>query len=257
VKPFFSLEHPIAMAHRGSMVLWPENTMIAFQGAVDLGFRYLEMDVHATSDDVLVCVHDDTLDRTTNADGSIGSRSFADLEAFDAAYQFNRSRGFPLRGRGISIPSLEEVVTTFPDIHLTLDLKQRHLEALLVDLIDRLNLWDRVIVGSFHDARIRRFRRLSRSRVATSSGPIETSRHLLAARRSKPSPIVADALQVPVEFGRVNVVDTRFVDSAHDAGKQVHVWTVNDPRDMRRLLEMGVDGIITDRPDLLKEVLER
>ncbi len=256
MKAFFEHEHPIAMAHRGSSLLWPENTMTAFQGAVDLGFRYLETDLHATADGILVCVHDDTLERTTDATGPVTQRTFAELRRLDAGFRHAPVQGFPHRGTGVTIPSLEEVVTAFPDALFTLDLKQSGIEGLLAAFIERFALHDRVIVGSFKDLRLARFRRLVGRSVATSSGPWETRALWSASRLGVSLAIRADALQVPVFHGRTRVVDARFVDAAHQAGKQVHVWTVNEPDEMRSLLDLGVDALISDRVDILPQVLE-
>ncbi len=256
LRPFFRAEHPIAMAHRGSRVLWPENTMPAFRGAVDLGFRYLETDLHASRDGVLVCFHDDVLVRTTNGRGRVWEHTWEELARLDAGYRFGRRRGYPFRGTGVGIPSLEELVTTFPDAYLTLDLKQDGIEPLLTETIERHDLWDRVIVGSFSEDRLTTFRRITEGKVATSSGPSEALKVWLAGRRARPVEIAADALQVPVRRRGRRVVDRRTIDAAHGAGLQVHVWTVNAPVQMRRLLDLGVDGIISDRPDLLRRVME-
>lgn len=229
--------------------------MVAFQGAVDLGYRYLETDLHASADGVLVCFHDDSLERTTNGRGAVAEQDLASLHDLDAAFRFDPIRHFPHRGTGVTIPTFEELVTTYPDGHFVLDLKQSGIEDLVIDAIRRFDLWDRVIVGSFRDARLARFRRRADRRVATSSGPLETLRHLAAARAGRPSRITADALQVPVKMG-LTVVDQRTIDTAHSAGKQVHVWTVNEAAEMHRLLDMGVDGIITDEITTLRSVME-
>ena len=255
VKPFFSHEHPIAMAHRGSRILWPENTMEAFQGAVDLGFRYLETDLHATADGVLVCFHDDNLDRTTDATGAVSHRTLAELQRVDAGFRHDPLRGFPFRAKGVRVPTLEECVTTFPHAMFTLDLKQAGIEELLVAAINRLGIRDRVIIGSFKDRRIARFRKLAGPGVATSSGPWETRALWASARTGRPLNIRADALQVPPTYGKTTVVDDRFVRAAHAVGKQVHVWTIDEPEEMRRLLDLGVDALITDRPDILPGVM--
>lgn len=256
VRPALTLEHPIAMAHRGSRLLWPENTMVAFQGAVDLGYRYLETDVHATRDGVLVCLHDPTLDRTTNASGPVLDRDYAELRSVDAAHQFGAGEDYPLRGQGIQIPTLEELLTTFPDTVVTVDLKAPGIEERLHEVIAATGSEDRVIVGSFHDKRLRTFRRVSHGRVATSAGPRETTRFLTAARVGRIPRVRADALQVPERAGVISVVTPRTVDTAHASGTQVHVWTVNDRQRMVELLDMGVDGIITDRPDVLRDVMQ-
>lgn len=255
MRPFFRHEHPIAMAHRGSRLLWPENTMPAFEGAVQLGYRYLETDLHATNDEVLVCLHDDTLDRTTDGSGKVWAHSWAELQRLDAGFRFAGDGDFPFRGRGVTIPSFEELVTTYPQTMITVDLKQSGIEGLLAEAVARFELWDRIIAGSFRDGRLRRFRHLTGRRVATSSGPQETLRMWLAARRGRGTPIPADALQVPVRYGPLTLVDERTVAAAHAAEKQVHVWTVNEPGEMRRLLDLGVDGLITDRPDLLRDLM--
>jgi glycerophosphoryl diester phosphodiesterase len=247
---------PFAIAHRGSRILWPENTMIAFQGAVSLGYGWLETDVHVTADGVVVCLHDHTLDRTTSAAGPVATRTFVELSGIDAGHHHGPGESHPFRGAGAVIPSLEEVVTTFPDVRVVVDLKRDGTEAPLARLIERLSLWDRLVVGSFSDARLRRFRALTGGRVATSTGPRATVVRW-AASGARLRPPAAPALQVPMTYGRMRVVTRRSVAAHRSAGSQVHVWTVNEEPVMERLLEWGVDGIITDRPDLLREVMTR
>ncbi len=230
--------------------------MVAFQGAVDLGYRYLETDVHVSRDGEVVIFHDDRLERLTDGTGWVRERDWAELAGLDAAHHFDGAGGHPLRGTGVTIPLLEEAVRVFPDVQWNIDLKQAGIEAAVADLVDRLGLEDRVLIGSFHDGRIRRFRRLTGGRVATSAGPGEVAAALAAARLGRMPRGVADAYQVPERGGPMPVVTERFVRAAHRAGKQVHVWTVNDPAIMHRLLDLGVDGIVSDRPDLLNEVVE-
>ncbi len=230
--------------------------MVAFQGSIDLGFRYLETDVHVTRDGRVVVFHDDRLERLTDGTGLVWDHDLSDLAGLDAAFGFGAHEGYPFRGTGVGIPSLEELVTTFPDAYLTLDLKQDGIEPLLTETIERHDLWDRVIVGSFSEDRLTTFRRITEGKVATSSGPSEALKVWLAGRRARPVEIAADALQVPVRRRGRRVVDRRTIDAAHGAGLQVHVWTVNAPVQMRRLLDLGVDGIISDRPDLLRRVME-
>lgn len=256
MKPFLTHEHPLRLAHRGSRVLWPENTIVAFQGAADLGYRYVETDVHVSSDGVVLLFHDDSLDRLTDGRGRVWEWSWDDLRRLDAAHHFDPEGGFPRRGTGIGIPSLEEAAAAFPEMLFNLDVKQRGIADLLAAEVDRLRLWDRVLVGSFHDGRVRRFRKASKGRVATSAGPLEVSAALTAARLGRPVRSSADAFQVPEKGGPLRVVGRRFVEMVHAGGSQVHVWTVNDPGAMRRLLDLGVDGIVTDRPDLLNGVVE-
>jgi glycerophosphoryl diester phosphodiesterase len=255
VKPYLTHEHPIRLAHRGSRVLWPENTMVAFQGAADLGFVYVETDVHVSRDGVVVLFHDDVLHRLTDGRGKVWDWTWEALQTLDAAYRFDPEGEYPLRGAGVRIPTLEEAAATFPGALFNLDIKQRGVEGRLAAEIDRLGMADRVLVGSFHDGRIRRFRAATNGRVATSAGPLEVSAALAAARLGRPVRTAADAYQVPERGGPLRVVGRRFVDAVHGGGAQVHVWTVNDPATMRRLLDVGVDGIVTDRPDLLNEVV--
>lgn len=255
-RPVLTGSRPFAIAHRGSRTLWPENTMHAFAGAVALGYGWLETDLHLTADGVVVCIHDDTLDRTTDGSGPVWDRRWEEVRALDAGYRLGIDGDHPFRGQGIGIPSLEEVVTTFPDVRLIVDLKQDGLEGPLTDLVDRLDLWDRLIVGSFGGERLVRFRRRTDGRVATSTGPTETLRAWRAARRRSRVPDVpADAVQVPRSYRGLRVVTPKTVDGFHRGGLDVHVWTVNEAAEMHRLLDWGVDGIITDRPDLLKDVL--
>jgi glycerophosphoryl diester phosphodiesterase len=253
--PYLSLEHPIRLAHRGSRVLWPENTMLAFQGAVDLGYRYLELDVRVTADDVVVVHHDATLDRTTSGAGPLRNRTLAELLELDAAHHFQPDARYPLRGSGERIPTLEQVLTTWPEVHVNIDLKAPGSEWPVAEVITRLGRQDSVMIGSFSDRRVGRFRRITRGRVATSVGPTLAMRMWSASRLGRHVTHRAEAFQMPYAQ-RGFPIDRRFVDAVHASRAHVHVWTVNDADNMRRMLGLGVDGIITDRPDLLNEVLE-
>jgi glycerophosphoryl diester phosphodiesterase len=247
----------LAIAHRGSRLLWPENTMEAFSGAAELGYRHLETDVRLTSDGVLVCFHDRTVDRTTEGHGPAGEFTFDGLKHLDAGYRHRRKDGFLFRGKGLSVPSLEEVVTALPHVDLVVDLKEDATVPVLAELAERLGIHDRLTVGSFSDRRLARFRSITGGGVKTSSGPWETVSAWLASRVGRPIKGAFEALQIPVTWYGLPLVDARMVSAAHDQGLEVHVWTVNRASDMVRLLDLGVDGIITDRPDLLKEVLVR
>jgi glycerophosphoryl diester phosphodiesterase len=250
LKSFLTHEYPIRFAHRGSRVLWPENTMVAFQGAVDLGYRYIETDVHVSRDDRVIVFHDDSLEGLTDGVGKVADREWDYLRRLDAAARFSPDDGLPLRGTGVTIPLLEDIASTFPNVMFNIDLKQDGIARRVADEVRRLGISDRVLIGSFHGRRIRAFRRAAPD-VATSAGPIEVARALVSQRPGGG----ADAFQVPERVGPIPIVTSRFIDAARIADKQIHVWTVNDPVDMRRLLDLGVDGIITDRPDLLNEVV--
>jgi glycerophosphoryl diester phosphodiesterase len=229
--------------------------MLAFQKSAELGYQYFETDLHLSADGMLMVFHDDLLDRTTDGSGPVNGYTVTELKAFDAAYRFGSDRGWPYRGRGITIPTLEELVTSLPDASFTLELKRGGMADPLVKFIKRHDLWDRVMVGGYGDDWMREVRRLSGGRVPTSSPRHETLLFWAFSRVGIGFPIKADALQVPVTHNSITVVDRRFVDAAHRVGKQVHVWTINETREMHRLLDLGVDGLMTDVPDVLLEVL--
>ncbi len=251
MKSYLTHEHPIRFAHRGSRLLWPENTMVAFQGAVDLGYRYIETDVHVSRDGRVVVFHDHTLERLTDGVGRFHEHDWDGLRHLDTAFRFDSGAGFPLRGTGVTMPLLADVVATFPDQLFNIDIKQPGIAEQVAEEVRRLGIGDRVLIGSFYDRRIRAFRRAAPG-VATSAGPAEVAGALVRRPRTG---VGADAYQVPERGAGLRIVTRRFLERAHSAGKQVHVWTVNDPADMRRLIDLGVDGIITDRPDLLNGVV--
>jgi glycerophosphoryl diester phosphodiesterase len=260
-RPFLAGDRPLAFAHRGGGKLWPENTMAAFQGAVQLGCRYLETDLRTTRDGVMVTIHDETLDRTSNGSGPVHALTLAELKRIDAGYRFSPDGGqsFPFRGKGITVPTLAEVTQALPDICLNLDIKQKEpsLVEALVTFIEEQDALDRILVGSFHDRMLKEFRQRTGGRVATSAASWEARLFWLASRLGltrflRPA---YDALQVPGRRGFLPVVDRRFVQAAHRLGIQVHVWTVDDSEEMHRILNLGVDGLMSDRPDLLLDVL--
>lgn len=234
---------------------WPENTLLAFGKSAELGYRYFETDLQLSADGVLMVFHDDTLDRTTDGSGPVSEYTAAELKGFDAAFRFGSDRGWPYRGQGTTIPTLEELVTALPEASFTLELKRPGLEAPLVEFLEHRNLWDRVMVGGYEDAWLQELRSRSGGRVTTSSAQHETLLFWVFSRIGIGFPIKADALQVPVTHKNLTVVDARFVRAAHHAGKQVHVWTINEAPEMHRLLDLGVDGLMSDVPDVLLEVL--
>ncbi|MET0566654.1 MAG: glycerophosphodiester phosphodiesterase [Acidimicrobiia bacterium] len=247
---------PVAIAHRGSRLLWPENTMEAFSGAVGLGYRHLETDLRVTGDGVLVCLHDPTVDRTTDGAGVITEFTFEELSRLDAGFRHMGVNGRVFRGLGIRIPTLEEAVLAYPEVSFIVDLKTENLVGPLHELIERIGLHQRLIVGSFSDRRLQEFREASGGRVATSTGATLARSWLVASRVGRGVTGEASALQLPRHSRGLRVIDRKLIESAHAHGLQVHVWTVNNRSEMGELLDLGVDGIITDRPDVLREVLE-
>jgi glycerophosphoryl diester phosphodiesterase len=235
--------------------------MVAFQGAVRLGCRYLETDLHTTRDGVMVTIHDETVDRISDGSGPVHALTLAELKRLDAGYRFSPDGGqtFPFRGKGITVPTLAEVAQAFSDICLNLDIKQKEppmVEA-LVAFIEEQGAHDRILAGSFDKRILEEFRRRTRGRVATSAVGQEARLFWLASRLGlarflHPS---YDALQVPPRYCSLSVVDNHLVQAAHRLGIEVHVWTVDESEEMSRLLRLGVDGLMSDRPDILLDVL--
>ncbi|MBV2354559.1 glycerophosphodiester phosphodiesterase [Streptomyces sp. J2-1] len=242
--PYLDHPGPIPFAHRGGAADGLENTVAQFRRAVETGYRYIETDVHLTADGRLAAFHDATLDRVTDGAGRI-----ADLPWSEVA----RAR---VGGRE-PVPLFDELLETFPGVRWNVDVKSEPALRPFLDLVARADAWDRVCLGSFSEARVLRAQRLAGPRLATSFG----TRGVLGLRlRSWGLPASvrrsAVAAQVPESQSGVPVVDHRFVRAAHALGLQVHVWTVNEPQRMHRLLDLGVDGIMTDHIDTLRQVME-
>ncbi len=241
--PFLKHKTPIAFAHRGGAIDAPENTMPAFQHAIDLGYIYIETDVHVTRDGVLLAFHDDDLARTCGRPGLISQLDYAEVSK--------------ARVNGLEpIPLLEDLITTWPHAHINIDCKSDNALAPLALRIAKGDLFDRICVGSFSDKRLNSLRDQFGERLCTSMGPRDVTRLRLGSwvgRKGNFRHI--HAAQVPVTQGPLTIVNESFVAAAHDQGLQVHVWTIDDPLEMTRLLNLGVDGIMTDKPKLLKNLL--
>jgi glycerophosphoryl diester phosphodiesterase len=238
----------LAFAHRGGAfhpeIEGLENTLTAFQHAVDLGYQYLETDVHATRDGVLLAFHDTALDRVTSSTGSIADLGYDELSGV-------------VVGEREQIPTLTSLFERFPGARFNIDIKADNAVEPLADLVRRTRGHDRVCVGSFSARRMRRFRALMDREVATALGPVA-----VAAARFSPGRVgtrltrqAGAVFQVPRRRGPVQVVTGAFVGRMHAAGRPVHVWTVDDRAEMHELLDLGVDGLMTDRTDVLKDVL--
>ena len=243
---FLDAPLPLAFAHRGGAAAGDENTAAAFERAITLGYRYVETDVHATADGVPVVLHDATLHRVAGRAGEVAGLTWADL------------RTVRIRG-GAAVPRLDEVLDAWPEIRFNVDVKADAAAGPTVEAVRRAGAQDRVLLASFSDTRLARLRRLAGPAVATSLGSRAVARlriGSLAGLRAR-RPASAVAAQVPVRHGRVRVVDRRFLRSAHRIGLQVHVWTIDDPAEMERLLDLGVDGLMTDRIEVLREVYQR
>ena len=257
--PFLTAAGPVAIAHRGGGDEAPENTLPAFARAIELGYRHLETDVHLTRDGVVVAFHDARLDRVTDSRGAIEALDIDTVEAADAGWGFTPDGGrtFPFRGQGVRVPRLEEMLTRWPEARINIDPKSDAVVEPLAGLLDRHDAWDRVCIGSFSDARLKRIRTRSGGRACTSMGPRAVAVARAASLGGRIPRQGADCVQVPLRQGRIPIVTPRFVRAAHRAGLPVHVWTVDDEPTMDTLLDMGVDGVMTDRPRLLRAVFER
>jgi len=247
---------PLLIAHRGGARLAPENTLVSFRNAVQVwGADMLEMDVRATRDGEVIVIHDETVDRTTEGTGPVSDLTWARIRELDAGYRFQDLQGaHSFRGKGVRIPRFEEVLEAFPQVRLNVEAKDRRSAAGLVEAILRHGAQDRVLVAAEREG--------NRKGVRGYPGPWGASRrHVTGFVLLVPTPLGrfftpgCDVLQVPEEHGGIRILTPRFLAEAHKRNIPVHVWTVDEPDRMRRLLALGVDGIQTDRPDLLAQVL--
>lgn len=245
--PFLDGPLPLAFAHQGGASEHPENTLPAFEHAYQLGYRYMETDVHASIDGVLFAFHDADLHRTCGQPGLIREMT---------ADEVSRAR---VAGRE-PIPRLDELLASWPQAKFNIDCKSDHALPHLLDRLDRNDLFERVCIGSFSDARLDAVRERYGSKVCTSMGPRDVTKVRLGTWIGRTPRFSGDAAplaaQVPVKQGPLSIVTPSFVDGAHKAGLQVHVWTIDDPEMMNHLLDLGVDGIMTDRVTTLREVMQ-
>ncbi|WP_158018881.1 glycerophosphodiester phosphodiesterase family protein [Mycobacterium basiliense] len=238
----------IAMAHRGfTSFTLPKNSMGAFNEAVKLGFRYIETDVRASRDGIAVILHDRKLPPGSGVSGAVDRLSWRDISTADL-------------GAGEPIPTLEELFVALPDVRVNIDIKAESAIEPTVDVIERLSVHDRVLITSFSDRRRQRALRLLSKRVASAAGT-GAFVSFLAARtvggRAYALRMLrdSDCLQLPPRLGGVQVITPTLVQTLHAADRQVHAWTIDDPATMHALLDINVDGIITDRADILRDVL--
>ncbi|MFV0317004.1 MAG: glycerophosphodiester phosphodiesterase [Microthrixaceae bacterium] len=238
---------PIAFAHRGGIESGTENTLAAFADAVGVGFTYLETDVHLTADGVVVAAHDERLDRVADVNGTIAQMPWSEVAVARI-------------GGSEPIPTFEELLVEFPDVRFNVDPKSDAVLDPLLDLLERHEALPRVCIGAFSDARLARARSRFGRMLCTAAGPRETARAMAAERISRryartPKRAPYDCLQVPVAHKGVPVLTPGLIEYAKQIGVQVHVWTIDDPAEMNRLLDLGVDGVMTDRPRVLRAVL--
>jgi glycerophosphoryl diester phosphodiesterase len=256
--------YPLVIAHAddSGQGLWPGNTMTFLEGVAGLGVDVLEMDAHMTRDGHIVLIHDDTVDRTTNGSGRVSDFTLEELRELEVGVNWTQDGGatYPYKGEGLKIPTVEEIFQRFPGYPMVIEIKQESpsMAGPFCDLIRQYDMSDKVLVPSFSDQAISEFRAAC-PEVATAASSDEVrsfviANFLLATHILSPA---YQAFQVPESSGSIPVVIPHFVNSAHDHNLQVHIWTINEEVDMRRFIEMGVDGIMTDRPDILLELLGR
>jgi len=256
-------EWPVNLAHRGASSLAPENTIEAFRLALEAGAGGLELDVHMARDGHIVVIHDATVDRTTSGTGAVSEMTIEELRRSDAGYNFSPDGAptRPYRGKGSRVPTLEEVLREFPGVAVNIDIKAGlpGIEAAVLGILRETNALGRVLVVSTTHATVKRFRKISGGHISTGASRWETGIFYLLSRLhlewlARPD---YDALQVPPIHRGIPLVTPRFIAAAHSRGVRVDVWTINQADEMRSLLDLGVDVIMTDRPGTLAEVLRK
>lgn len=258
------MQPPLVIAHQGGDGVWPGDTMYAFENAVEIGADVLEMDAHITKDGQIVLMHDEKVDRTTEGTGLIEDLTLPELKQLDAAYQWSNDEGktFPYRGQGIEVPTLEELFQKFSPMRYVIEIKltQNPIDKPLCDLIRKYDMQDKVVIASFHDEAMQNFRKTC-PQVATSASRGEVTKFVLLGKVFL-SGLVAPQYQSlqppydPRESMNIPIMTERFIRQAHAKNIAVEPWTVDNPQMMRQYIEWGVDGIMTDRPDLMIEVLK-
>ena len=250
---------PVNLAHRGDSLRYPENTLEAFRAALDGGAGGIETDVHLTRDGYLVLIHDDVVDRTTDVSGLVREMTLEEVRRLDAGYWFVDGPGESFRGRGLRVPTLREVYEEFPGVSANVDIKEAlpGIEAAVLELVRDAGAEEKTVIASKRHGVVERFRRLSGGSVATAASQREIAIFLLLHRIRlawllRPAYV---ALQVPVEYLGIQILTPRFVRDAHRIGVRVDVWTIDDPLEMRRMLDLGVDVVMTNRPATLAGVI--
>ncbi len=260
--PFFALARPIVFGHRGACGERPENTLISFERALALGADVLETDVQLTRDGEVVVLHDADVARTTDGAGDVAAMSWAEVARLDAGHHFKAADGSaPFRGQGVCAPRLEEALARFPGVRFNIELKrcEPRLIAAVLDLLRSTQREEISLLAAEHDDTMQLLRTAVRergSRVALGASVSDVLGFVRAAIESGEPPAGPMALQIPAEFLGRPLVTAELVSFAHTHGVQIHVWTVNEPAEMRRLIGLGVDGVMSDFPGRLREVVD-
>lgn len=259
---FFAAPRPRVFGHRGAAGVAPENTQPSFALAAALGVSYLELDVHATRDGEIVVLHDARLDRTTNGEGPVGERSWSEVATLDAGWHFTHDgRSFPYRGQGVRVPRLADVLTAFPGHRFNIEIKQSEppIVAATLAVLAAAGALERTLLAAEHDDIMAAIRDAVGDRVATGMSVGDVLAFIDRLWRDDWTGYVpaGRALQVPPAHGDVEIVTAASVAAAHRVGLEVHVWTINDAVEIERLLDLGVDGVMSDLPGLAIEAVRR
>jgi len=259
-----NFNRPLVIAHQGGDGVWPGDTMLAFEHAVEIGADVLEMDAHITKDGQIVLMHDEKVDRTTDGTGLIEDLTLDELKQLDAAYKWSNDddKTFPYRGQGIQVPTLDELFQKFPQLRYVIEIKltQNPIDKPLCDLIRKRNMQDKVVIASFHDEAMQNFRATC-PEVATSASRGEVTTFVILGKVFLSGLVTPQYESIqppydPTESKNIPIMTKRFIREAHAKNIAVEPWTVNDPVLMKQYIEWGVDGIMTDRPDLMVGVLK-
>lgn len=262
--PFFDVMNPVIIGHRGAAGSAPENTLVSFARALELGAEVLETDIQATRDGVPVLLHDPNLDRTTSGAGMVSDLTLEELRELDAAHHFEDDSGtpFPLRDQGVRVPTLEEAFEDFPDARFNLEIKANppKLVGRVIELVDKFARHETTLLTAGESPIMEELRRERKQRgapfaIGASTADIVTV--IKAALANGPTPVDIMALQIPTDFGGRPLVTEDLIRYAQEQEIAVHVWTINEPLEMQRLLDLGIDGIVTDHPERMAALLGR
>ncbi|MEH7437730.1 glycerophosphodiester phosphodiesterase [Neobacillus drentensis] len=264
-KSFFKNNRPLVIAHQGGELLAPSNTMAAFTNAANMGVDVIETDLHITKDGYLVAIHDPTVDRTTNGHGSVADMTLEEIQKLDAGYHFKDLNGnYSYRGKGVYIPSAEEMFQTFGDMRIEMEIKDdnpperiEEMAAKLWALIEKYHMEDKILVASFDQDYLDTFNKHAKYRIATCGGKQEVTKFVVFHKfflRNLYQP-ETDSFQIPTADSGFDLTDQKLINGAHRRGQDISYWTIDDPKEMKKLLNAGADGILTNRPDLLLKLV--
>ncbi|MFC0301241.1 glycerophosphodiester phosphodiesterase [Virgibacillus soli] len=265
--PFFENDRPLVMAHQGGLDLAPSSTLEAFQNAANLGVDVIEFDLHITKDGHLVAIHDPTVDRTTDGTGRVNNLTLQEIKSLDAAAHFQDINGkYSFKDKGVKIPTLEEIFQAIPNMKWNIEIKDtndpeqyRPIAEKLWKTMQKYNLENNVLIVSFDQDIIEMVQDVSGGKAVVAGGRQEVTKFVLLhkLRLNGLYRKNVDAIEIPIQEGPINLMDKKLIRAANKQGIDVHYWTINDRNIMEQLLDLGADGIITDRPDILLDLLKK